>query len=168
MNDYERKLQDLFVAMREQGFQPFFKGDADKALGTLHRHLDTMSRYIDRVLEQETLAAELDSDPTNKDLRTRMELSDNVRTSAHNAAMTSLDVVNRVFQGYGLEPFIVVEEGENRSSIGEKIASYVSVMLLGADGPLSCSDTAVLSRDLGLDHAARSTALQEFLQSLAQ
>ena len=167
MSEYEERLRALFDAMRQQGFGPAFKGDAAKAKSVLQRNLDTMSRYIDRVYDQESLASELELRPTDQALRAQMEAADDVRTSAHNAAMASLRTVNRVFELYGLEPFIAVEPDEHRSSVGEKIAAYVSMVFLDVDQPLSRTDAAVRAHELGLGHGVRSQRLSELLDRLA-
>ena len=164
MDAYRESLEALFRAVREQTGTMPFKGNVSKARDVLQRHLDTMSSYIDAVYEQERVKERADA-LGGQELRDEFERVDGKRTNAHNAAMGSLNVVNRVFASYGLEPFIAVEEGEDRSSIGEKIAAYVSVVFLGADEPLSRSEAAILAHEKGCEHDARSQRLKGLLES---
>lgn len=165
MNQFEMRLAELFGAMARRGYDAYFKGSRDKAVAVLQRHLDTLSRYIDAVYEQEAAEAAMARNG-GQGARDELERLNGARTAAHNAAMGSLNVVNRVFEGYGLKPFIVVEPTDNRSDIGEKIASYVGTMFLGCDG-LSRTDAAQLAHDRGITHAQRSAALAETLAMYA-
>ena len=164
MNRFELKLAELFAAMELRGYDAYFKGSRDKAVEVLQRHLDTMSRYIDAVYAQEAAEAAM-TQAGGQAARDEMERLNGARTAAHNAAMGSLNVVNRVFDGYGLDPFVVVDPADNRSDIGEKIADYVGAMFLGRDG-LSRTEAAKLAHDCGVTHAKRSAALAETLAGL--
>ena len=164
MNTYEAKLAGLFEAMASRGYDAFFKGSRDKAVDVLARHLDCMSEYIDYVYAQEAFEVAMAGDG-GQDARDELERLNGARTAAHNAAMGSVQVVNRVFEGYGQEPFIVVEPGDNRSDIGEKIAAYVSMMFLGREG-LSRTDAAQLAHETGVMHAQRSEMLRQKLHEL--
>ena len=164
MNCYEERLAELLSAMDGRSYAPILKGDRGKALSVLQRHLDTMSRYIDCVYEHESLEARLASEG-GADLRDAMELANRRRTAAHDAAMGSLRAVNRVFEGYGLAPFIEIGQHDTRSDIGEKIAAYVSVMFLGCDTGLGRTEAAILAHDSGIVHARRSEMLAAWLAS---
>lgn len=163
-NEYQVALAGLLDAMEKQSYGRFFRGDRDKALSVLQRHLDNMSRYIDCVYEQESLERHLAAQAC-AGLRVAMEDANGRRTAAHNAAMGSLRVVNRIFDGYGLDPFIEIEPSDTRSDIGEKIAAYVSIMFLGSDAPLSRTDAANLAHASGVMHAQRGDMLASWLRS---
>lgn len=165
MNEYEAKLGKLFEAMELQGYDAFFKGDRGKARDTLARHLDTMSRYLDAVYAQESAEATI-AGGADKGARDELERLNGMRTTSHNAAMASLEVINRIFDAYGIEPFIEVDTMDNRSDIGEKIAAYVSVMFLGCDKGISRSDTARLAHETNVDQKKRSEILSTFLDKL--
>jgi len=163
---YVEKLEALFAAMKDQHYSEFFKGDVAKAVKTLQLRLDTMSSYIDRVYEHESLERRIEQEG-GADLRDELESANGRRTAAHNAAMSGLNVVNRVFAGYGLEPFIEVPEEWDRSQIGEAIAGFVGETFLGQDEPVTRSQAAVIAHDTGLTHEKRSEQVAELLQRLS-
>ena len=165
MDEYEQKLAELFNVMKSRGYDTFFKGDQNKAIGVLTRHLDCMSRYIDVVYAHESFEGSM-TKGGGQDARDELERLNGMRTAAHNAAMDSLNIVNRIFDGYDLAPFIAVESSDNRSDIGEKIAAYVGAMFLGREG-LNRSDAAKLAHGLGMDHAERGKMLVKKLEGLS-
>ena len=81
--------------------------------------------------------------------------------------MNSLNVINRVFDGYGLKPFIEVSEEWNRSDIGEDIAGYIGETFLGQDEPITRSQAAVIAHDTGLTHEKRSKQIAMLLERLS-
>ena len=160
---FPERIIELVEAMEGQDFQFFFNGDPMKARSVLQRHLDNISAYIDRVYIHEDISSRRDTYSDAQAFRDDLEHANSMRTNAHNAAMDSLNVVNRIFDAYGLEPFIEVEPSMNRSDIGERIAGYISTAFLGSTKELTRSETAVLAHELGIEHEQRGIDLEDFL-----
>ena len=165
MSEYEAKIAALVEAMKDQEFEPVFKGDAAKARNTLELHLNTMSAYLDRVYEQESIERRMVTEG-GAELRSENERANERRTSAHNAAMSSLNVVNRIFDAYGLPPFIAVVPDQNRSEIGENIAACIGCMFLGMNEGATRTNVAFTAHERGIGHARREGMLSEMLDGL--
>lgn len=119
--------QALIKAMHEQHFQPFFDGDREDAQQTLDDAFTRLITYQNSVIKESAMSPILYgcyADDPEKLQNARMNL-DKTRRIHHDAAIASCNMLNRICDGYGVEPLVPVDT-KDRYAVADYISQFCS------------------------------------------
>ena len=120
-----KKLQNLFIIMKQNDYQIMFKGDDDRAVNYIGKTLKGMVDYQNAVIQETAMmpiyTVRYADDPESlRDIRMQM---DRTRRINHDAAISDLKKLNRICENYGVEPIANVDT-EDRYAVADFIGQF--------------------------------------------
>lgn len=113
MSTILERERNLINAMRAQNFQPFFEGDKADAYYTIEKALKSMIEYQNCVIQQAAVLPILNfryNTPEEiQDVRIRLDQN---RRISHDAAIANLNMLNRICNGYQVEPIAPIDTSD--------------------------------------------------------
>ena len=109
MSTITERQNNLIRAMKQQNFQQFFDGDAQDAYETLTSAMESLVNYQNSVISMETQMKFLRFIKEGQDFRDAVVQLDTNRRYKHDAAIANLNILNRISEAYGVEPFCPVD-----------------------------------------------------------
>lgn len=97
------KEKNLIKAMQGQDFQPYFNGDREDAFETISSAFGSFLSYQNTVIRMTAMQPLIYARSEGEGLRDKMENLDSARRSAHESAIASITMLNRICDAYGIE-----------------------------------------------------------------
>lgn len=150
---YIEKEQNILNALQKQNYD-MFDGDKDDALDFIANRLNAFPTYANIVINQQIMTPIIYQRYDGQELRDRIQSIDEHRKSAHDNAISSVNILNRLSNNLGLEPFATVDTSD-RYKVADFIGEYVSQVYDMGQG--KSLDDAVLNKrkEYPLDHKSR-------------
>ena len=123
MSSIIEREQNLIRAMKEQDFQPFFEGDSDDAFDDIGRALDAFPNYLNTVVRMTTMQPIIYARYEGQEIRDRISDLDSRRKSAHEHAISSITMLNRICDAYGTERIADIDT-TNRYEVADFVGQY--------------------------------------------
>lgn len=134
MSTITERQNNLIRAMKQQNFQQFFDGDAQDAYETLTSAMESLVNYQNSVISMETQMKFLRFVKEGQDFRDAVVRLDTNRRYKHDAAIANLNILNRISEAYGVEPFCPVDTSD-RHAAAEFIGEWCNKMYNNGQNP---------------------------------
>lgn len=121
---YKEKEVALLKAFESTNYG-FFDSDKDEAFNLLGRCLRSFPQYANAVINEQITTPIIHSRYDGEELRNRIAELDTVRRNAHESAIGSLNILNRISAKHGLEPFAAIDT-KDRHAVAEFVGQYVN------------------------------------------
>lgn len=125
MGSILERERNLITAMKNQHFQPFFEGDVDDAYETLDHAFKSLIEYQNSVIHecvmQPIINFRYEGDPQAIQ-EARMKF-DRTRRINHDAAIASVNMLNRICDKYGVEPIAPIDT-KDRYAVADFIGEF--------------------------------------------
>ena len=156
---YIEKEKAIIDKMKETGFA-LFDGDEEEAYDTVSQSLDSFTNYANTVIRQQTMLPIYYARYDGEELRDKVTNLDTRRRYAHDNAIGNLNMLNRISDRLGLEPFADIDTSD-RYKVADFIGKFVNETYNNGIG--RTFDEAVLERtmDYPTDHNQRIRELDE-------
>lgn len=130
---YLEKEQAILAKLQSQNYA-FFDGDKEEAFDFLGARLQAFPDYVNTVVRMETMMPIWRARFDAPEYQEHVQRIDTERKHCHDAAIASVDILNRVSNNLGLEPFAQVNT-KDRHAVAEFVGAYVNeVYLHGING----------------------------------
>ena len=153
-NELLRKLHDTNYEL--------FDGDKDEALDFVNDQLMTFPDYANVVIREQVMIPIWNHTCEPEELRENVQSLDFTRRNTHECAISSINILNRVSNQLGLEPFSDVDT-EDRYAVADMVGQYVSEMY--GDGTGKTFDDVVSGRTAEYDRKKISERLNNTVKS---
>lgn len=157
---YAQKESAMIRKMRETKYAAF-GGNKDKALEFVGARLKAFPDYANIVVREQIMTPIWRVQYDGQDFRDRISDIDRQRRSAHDAAIMSVNILNRMCDKMGLPAYADIDTND-RHAVADFVGQYVNeIYNNGINGGM---DSATLGRDRGYDSEkldARLRALDE-------
>lgn len=156
---YIEKEKAIIDKLKETDFA-LFDGDEEEAYDTVSQSLDSFTNYANSVIRQQTMLPIYYARYDGEDLRERVSNLDTRRRYAHDNAIGNLNMLNRISDKLGLEPFADIDT-EDRYKVADFIGKFVSETYNNGIG--QTFDDAVYEKtvDYPTDHHERIRQLDD-------
>ena len=134
MSTITERQNNLIRAMKQQNFQQFFDGDAQDAYETLTSAMESLVNYQNSVISMETQMKFLRFIKEGQDFRDAVVQLDTNRRYKHDAAIANLNILNRISEAYGVEPFCPVDTSD-RHAAADFIGEWCNEMYNNGQNP---------------------------------
>lgn len=121
---YLSKEMELVNAMKADDFE-LFDGSADEAYDTLEHIFDSFVTYANTVIRMTVMVPIWRNRFDGEDLRDKISSIDATRRSNHEAAISSIAMLNRLMKAHGLNPFADIDVTD-RYQVADFVGSFVS------------------------------------------
>lgn len=121
---YVTKEMELINAMRTDNFE-LFDGSQDEAYDTLEHIFDSFVTYANTVIRMTVMVPIWRNRFDGEDLRDKISSIDATRRSNHEAAISSIAMLNRLMKAHGLTPFADIDVTD-RYQVADFVGSFVS------------------------------------------
>ena len=141
------KQRELFEKLQETNYE-MFDGDKEDALSFIGDQLKSFPDYANIVIREQIMIPIWQHSCEGEEYRENVQRIDSQRRSAHNRAISGMNILNRLNKNLGLEPFFDIDT-EDRYAVADTVGKYVNEVYnsgIGAD-----FDTAVLDRKAEYD-----------------
>ena len=125
------KQTALLQAMKQQNYQHFFEGDKDDALDTISDAMNSFVEYQNSVINMAIMQPLLYARYEGEELRDRVMNLDQTRRFKHESAIASSNMLNRICNAYGVEPFVNIPDGpveDQRAAVAEFTGTFCQEM----------------------------------------
>ena len=121
---YLAKEMELINAMKADEFD-LFDGSADEAYDTLEHALESFITYANTVIRMTVMVPIWKNRFDGEDLRDRISSIDATRRANHEAAISSITMLNRLMKAHGLQPFAEIDVTD-RYQVADFVGAFVS------------------------------------------
>lgn len=125
MSTILEREQNLIKAMKQQNFQTFFEGDSEDAFNDIGRALDAFPNYMNTVVRMTHMQPIIYARYEGQEVRDRISELDNRRRSAHEHAISSITMLNRICDAYGTERIADIDTTD-RYAVADFVGQYCS------------------------------------------
>lgn len=126
MSKYLQKENAIIQKLHDTNYE-LFDGQKDEALDFLDDQLSKFSQYANIVISQQHLLPIYRVRYEGQDYRDHVESLDHNRRTIHNCAIDSVNILNRLSDKLGLEPFSDVDT-KDRNAVANMIGDYIVEM----------------------------------------
>lgn len=130
--NFRQKEETIIKTMAERNYD-MFDGNKNEALDFLGAQLESFPRYANSVIRMEQMQPILYARYEGQELRDRVTDMDKNRRIAHEAAISSLNVLNRFSKNLGLEPFADIDTTD-RYKVADFVGQYCNEVYLNRSG----------------------------------
>ena len=124
MMNYLAKEQELINAMRADDFD-LFDGSKEEAYDTLAHALESFVTYANTVIRMTIMIPIWRNRFEGSDLRDKIQGIDATRRANHEAAISSIAMLNRIMKAHGLEPFAEIDVTD-RYQVADFVGAFIS------------------------------------------
>lgn len=154
---FVKKEAELLQKMQENGYKQF-GGDKDKALEFVGSRLQAFPDYANIVIREQVMIPIWRARFEGQEFRDHVQDMDRQRRSAHDSAIMSVNIMNRMCQNHGLEPFADINT-QDRHAVAEFVGQYVNELYNnGINGGM---DAATLGKRVDYDPKRPHNRLKE-------
>lgn len=153
-NELLRKLHDTNYEL--------FDGDKDEALDFVSDQLTAFPDYANVVIREQVMMPIWQNTCEGSEFRENVQRIDAQRRNAHDCAISSIDILNRVNSQLGLEPFCDIDTND-RHAVADTVGKYVSELY--GDGSGKTFDDAVYGKTAEYDRKKISERLSNTVKS---
>lgn len=153
---YRAKQILIINALKATGYK-MFDGDSADAMDFLERNLTSFPDYANVVIREQIMHPIWRVRYDGQELRDRIQDLDHTRRIKHDAAIASVNVLNRFSKNLGLEPFADIDTSD-RHAVAAFIGSYVNEMY---NNGIGSPDDAYLNKDQEYDTKKTGEILRE-------
>ena len=121
---YMDKQNELLLKLRETNYE-VFDGDKDEALDFVGDSLTAFPNYANVVIREQIMTPIWRDRCEPEDFRENVERIDRQRRDAHDCAIDSINMLNRLNDRLGLEPMFDVDTTD-RHAVAECVGKYVN------------------------------------------
>lgn len=121
---YIEKEKKIIQKLKNTNYE-LFDGDKDDALDFISDKLDAFPNYANIVINQQIVTPIIYERYEGQEIRDRIEDLDKKRRSAHEQAIDGLNILNKLSNNLGLEPFAKVDTSD-RYKVADFVGEYVS------------------------------------------
>lgn len=157
---YLEREKALIGAMEKDNYA-LFDGDRDEALDTIANALESFPNYANSVIHMQVMMPLWQARCEGQEFRDRVQDADQSRRAAHEGAIASLSMLNRICVKQGLEPFAQVDT-KDRYAVADFVGQYVSEVY--ASGQHRSMDDLVKNQD----RPFRSADIESRLRRLSE
>lgn len=140
-----------------------FDGDKDEALDTLETELTAFPEYANVVIREQIMVPIWRERCEPEEFRENVQNMDTRRRDAHDNAITSVNVLNRISSKLGLEPFADIDTND-RHAVAEMVGQYTNELYNNGIG--GSFDDAVYDKKQEYDTKKVSERLQRAVYEL--
>ena len=159
MNKQNELLQRLYGTNYEQ-----FDGDQEEALSFLQEQFEAMPDYVNIVIREQIMIPLWQNRCEPDEYRENIQSIDRSRRIAHDNAINSMNIINRLSNNLGLEPFFDVDTTD-RHAVANMVGNYVCEIYNNAIN--KTFDDAALNRTQEYDSKTIAKRLNESIQNIA-
>lgn len=157
---YLEKEQNIIKKLQETNYE-MFDGDKDEALDFVGSHLEKFPNYVNIVIREQIMTPIWKQRFDGEILRNHIQDIDQQRKIAHDSAISSINILNRLSKNLGLEPFADIDTTD-RHTVANFVGQYVNELYNNGIG--NTMDDAVLNKTMEYNHKEPSKRLQELDQ----
>ncbi len=157
------KQNELLQALHGTNYD-LFDGDQEEALSFLQDQFEAMPDYANVVIREQIMIPLWQSRCEPDEYRENIQSIDRSRRIAHDNAINSMNIVNRLSSNLGLEPFFDVDTND-RHAVADAVGSYVCEIYNGEID--KTFDDAALNRVQEYDSKTIAKRLNESIQNIA-
>lgn len=121
---YLEKEQAILSKLQAENYASF-DGDKEEAFDFLGARLDAFPAYVNAVVRMETMMPIWRARYDTQEFQDSVQRIDTERKHAHDAAIASVNILNRMSKSLGLEPFAEVDTND-RHAVAEMVGNYVN------------------------------------------
>lgn len=156
-NDYQTKQNAILAKLKETDYE-LFGGRKDEALDQLADCLESFPTYANVIIREQIMIPIWHQRYEGADFREAVQGLDHTRRIMHDGAVTNLNILNRMSNALGLEPFADIDT-KDRYAVADFVGQYVNEMYNnGAKGGL---DEAVKNKTAEYDAKAIHARIKE-------
>lgn len=122
--NYLAKEEELINAMRADDFD-LFDGNKEDAYDTLAHALESFVTYANTVIRMTVMIPIWRNRFEGSDLRDKIQGIDAARRANHEAAISSIAMLNRIMKAHGLEPFAEIDVTD-RYQVADFVGAFIS------------------------------------------
>lgn len=116
------KVNNLLKKLEETNYE-YFDKDKEEALDFVEEYLNKLIKYINIVVKEQEMKQIWKLRYDGEQLRDHLQDIDKERSIIHDAAINSLNILNRLSENLGLEPFADVDT-KDRHAVAELLGEY--------------------------------------------
>ena len=124
MATFREKERALLNAMKANNFA-VFDGDSEDAYDLIGECLTSFPEYANAVVRMEVLMPVYQERYDGQEFRDHVTQLDNTRRTYHNAACSSIGILNRICEQHGLEPFADIDVND-RYQVADFVGQFVA------------------------------------------
>lgn len=118
------KVGKIMQKMAETNYD-MFEGDKDEAMEFLADKLEAFPRYANVVIRQQIMMPIWQQRFEGQEFRDKVQEIDATRRFAHESAISTCNILNRMSKSFGLEPFADIDTGD-RHAVAEFVGKSVN------------------------------------------
>lgn len=130
--NYIDKERNIIKKLKETNYA-MFDGNKDEALDFIGEQLNAFPNYANTVINQQILTPIIYAREEGENLRDKIQDLDNKRRLAHESAINSVNILNRLSKNLGLEPFADIDTTD-RYIVADFVGQYVSQIYQSGQG----------------------------------
>lgn len=155
--NFAQKEAAIIQKMHDTGYQQF-GGNKDKALEFLGSRLESFPDYANVVIREQVMTPIWRAKFDGQEFRDHVQDLDRQRRSAHDSAIMSVNILNRMSQSMGLEPFADIDTND-RYAVADFVGQYVNELY--NNGIKGGMDAATLDKRVNYDPKRPHNRLKE-------
>lgn len=118
------KERNILIKLQQTNYE-MFDGNASDAFDFVAAQLEKFPAYTNIVIREQIMQPIWYARFEGENLRDHIQSMDERRKMAHDGAIKSIDILNRLSKNLGLEPFADVDT-KDRHAVAELVGQYVS------------------------------------------
>jgi len=136
--DIIKKEMEIIARIQEGNFD-LFDGDKEEVIKTIGSQMNYFPKYVNAVIDQQIQTPIIYATKEGQDLRDAIQDLDSYRRSVHEAAIGACNILNRICDRLGLEPFTTIDTTD-RYAVADFAGKFTSQVF--ADGTATTMDEA--------------------------
>lgn len=124
MSTFIEKERAILAKLKETDYE-MFDGDEEEALNSIESRLEAFPKYANIVIREQMMMPIWKNRYEGQEYRDKIESIDASRRFAHEHAITSVNVLNRLSKSLGLEPFADIDTSD-RHAVAEVVGEFVN------------------------------------------
>ncbi|MBO5435431.1 DUF3232 domain-containing protein [bacterium] len=156
------KEKEMLKKLHSTNFE-MFDGDKDEAFEFVESSLSAFPAYANTVIMEQIKLPMIRARYDGQEYRDAVTQLDRDRHYAHESAITSVNMLNRLCTNLEIEPFANIDTSD-RHAVAELVGQFVNEVYNQGIG--NTFDDAVLNKDRVYDHTAIKSRIDELSQEL--